>query len=78
MNIFDSSKRTAAKRADKAKKEHQTIAKPVVIELEDHNKYPKEKKYQDLLSYMGKYPRLEAHIFDYFYTQVKWLVDYDV
>lgn len=76
MNLFKRKKGTACKRNGKDLKEEKESRKPIVIEFEDYHKYSKEKKYEDLLTYMKKYPNLEACIFESFYVRLKPMVDF--
>ncbi len=50
--------------------------KPIIIEFEDYYKYSKEKKYDDLIAYMKKFPNLEACVFETFYIRLKPMVDF--
>ncbi|MCK5056785.1 MAG: hypothetical protein KAT34_09030 [Candidatus Aminicenantes bacterium] len=75
-NLFKKMKRKASPGDEKNPLEKEEPKKPIIIEFEDYHKYSKEKKYNDLLTYMNKYPNLEACIFESFYLRYKPMVDF--
>lgn len=76
MTLFKKKKCKTFHRDEKNPIEKNEPKKPIIIEFEDYHKYSKEKKYDDLLAYMNKYPNLEACIFESFYLRYKPMVDF--
>ena len=66
-----------SKQEAKSQREEPPVHLPILIEFDDYKSYPTARKYRELHAYMERYPYLEKHIFDYFYIQVKPLIDSD-
>lgn len=76
MNIIKKVKKKTFKRNGRKPPADQETRKPIIIEFEDYHRYSEEKKYNDLFSYMKKYPNIEACIFESFYVRLKPMVDF--
>lgn len=76
MNVFKKIKKKTSSPSIKKPATQPEPRKPIIIEFEDYYKYSKEKKYDDLIAYMKKYPNLEACIFETFYIRLKPMVDF--
>ncbi len=77
MNILTRLKKRLSGAFEDVAGEEKTVIKPIYIESEKFYEYSEEKKYEDLLFYMKKYPKVEALIFEYFYIHLKAIVDYE-